>query len=73
MQYIGLKDKNGVEIYEGDIIKAEDEDEMTVSWHPELAGFCINRNGWLYPHFFGEAVDVDECEVIGNIYENPGG
>lgn len=72
MQYTGLKDKNGKEIYEGDIIKWGGEELPTVIvWHEGFASFGLRRNGWMHTHFFGEAVDNTDCEVIGNIYENP--
>ena len=68
MQSTGLKDKNGTEIYEGDIVKNIYDEIYVVKWFD--AGFHLEEkyNGGFdyFELHFG-----DNKEVIGNIYENP--
>ena len=66
-QCTGLKDKNGKLIWENDILNSGN---LVVTWREELASYCLTKKGWMYQHFFGEAVDACDCEVIGNIFDN---
>lgn len=71
MQFTGLKDKNGKEIYEGDIVECDDV-YLEVLWAEESAAFMCHDN--TNDGFYSCDLSDDEnlrIEVIGNIYENP--
>lgn len=64
LQYTGLKDKNGKEIYQGDILLDFKGDKRVVEYIDN--GFwCSYPNG---DHYFPA---TEHREIIGNIYENP--
>lgn len=71
MQYIGLKDKTGKDIYDGDILITETEKPMIVKWNEKFASWCLYRDGWMFAHWFGVSCQPEQCVIIGNRYENP--
>lgn len=74
MQSTGLKDKNGVEIFEGDVLKNTRNGKIRrVHWNPSCASFHLSKHGIEESkvEYWSLSNPQWSYEIIGNIYENP--
>ena len=78
-QFTGLHDKNGEEIYEGDVVRDGFDSVRTIKWFDNLG---YDGRGAMHSGFyFDETYDgigelnyhnhMTDCEILGNIHENP--
>lgn len=71
MQFAGLHDKKGKEVYEGDIVKDKENCNFSIVWDYHNCGFYLQSTE--DDEYNMEMVYIlnNKIEIIGNIYENP--
>jgi uncharacterized phage protein (TIGR01671 family) len=71
IQFAGLHDKNGKEIFEGDILKTSNSN--SIIWYVDYkpTAFMANQANVSYDCVLSDFMATDTVEVIGNIYQNP--
>jgi YopX protein len=68
-QFTCLRDCEGTEIYEGDIVMVENTLACEISWNNSIAAYCLMRNGEMYHGVF--PIYPKLIRLIGNIHDNP--
>lgn len=69
-QFTGLTDRNGTEIYEGDIL-LYNGNRRIVEWKYGTFGLSMHENGFPFQAFYELPVPIVDSTVMGNVFDNP--
>jgi len=75
LQFTGLKDKNGKDVYEGDVVNIKHSHDVGGDFGDTNGAvyWSTSVNGWLHGNSNGRPGKSmwEYCEIIGNVYSNP--
>lgn len=70
-QFTGLYDRNGAEIYEGDVVLHRNGEMFTIIYSEHVPWFVFREMDGQGHEYLPSIGDYDELEICGNIHENP--